>query len=163
MNKLDGTKQDVTTNKQDVGTNKQDIVNEIQRIFDNNELEDLKSFMSKRHCLNNFNISLMYIFHIVQSAGILTTTVAAGYNQVYLIWIGVALNVLASLINVFEKNNNTMLKKLMIDIKKIKDGNYIGETALIEPDGDKTASQKELDKLNIINSSQLEIEEKINV
>jgi hypothetical protein len=161
MNKLDGSKQDSA--KHDVTTNKKEISNEIQRIFDNNELEDLKSFMSKRHCLNNFNISLMYIFHIVQSAGILTTTVAAGYNQVYLIWIGVALNVLASLINVFERNNNTMLKKLMIDIKKIKDGNYIGETALIEPDSDKTASQKELDKLNIINASQLEIEEKINV
>lgn len=118
--------------------NKREITQEIQRIFDNNELEDLKKFIGKRQCLNNFNMSLMYIFHIVQSAGILTTTVAAGYNQVYLIWIGVALNILASLINIFEKNNNSMLKKLMIDIQKIKDGNYIGEGPLIEPEGDKS-------------------------
>ena len=126
-----------------IGMNKQDISKEIQQIFDNNELEDLKIFIKKRHCLNNFNISLMYIFHIVQSAGILTTTLAAGYNQVYLIWIGVSLNVLASLINVFEKNNNTMLKKLMIDIQKIKDGNFIDESPLIEIDGDKPNSLKD--------------------
>jgi hypothetical protein len=123
--------------------NKQDISKEIQQIFDNNELEDLKIFIKKRHCLNNFNISLMYIFHIVQSVGILTTTLAAGYNQVYLIWIGVSLNVLASLINVFEKNNNTMLKKLMIDIKKIKDGNFIDESPIIEIDSDKPGSLKD--------------------
>ena len=108
------------------------ISKDITKIFDNNEIEDLKKFMKKRHCLNNFNLFLIYLFHFIQSAGILITTIATGYNKKYLIWVGIGLNILASLINVYEKINNNVLKKLMIDIQKIKDGNYIDETSLID-------------------------------
>ena len=108
------------------------ISKDITKIFDNNEIEDLKNFMNKRHCLNNCNLFLIYLFHFIQSAGILVTTIATGYNKKYLIWVGIGLNILASLINVYEKVNNGVLKKLMIDIQKIKDGNYIDETTLID-------------------------------
>ena len=74
----------------------------------------------------------LHIFHIVQSAGIMTTTIAVGYDKIYLIWLGVGLNIFASLINIYEKTNNNILKKLMVDIKAIKDGNYIDEGELIE-------------------------------
>jgi len=111
---------------------KKDINIEIHKIFDNNELDDLKRFIEKRRCLNNCNMFLIYFFHIVQSAGIMTTTIAVGYDKIYLIWLGVGLNIFASLINIYEKTNNNILKKLMVDIKAIKDGNYVDEGELIE-------------------------------
>ena len=92
----------------------------------------MKRFMEKRRCLNNCNMFLIYFFHIVQSAGIMTTTIAVGYDKIYLIWLGVGLNIFASLINIYEKTNNNILKKLMVDIKAIKDGNYVDEGELIE-------------------------------
>ena len=109
-----------------------DISLEIKKIFEENELNDLKRFMNKRQCLNNTNQYLIYLFHFIQSAGILTTTIAAGYDQKYLVWVGVSLNLLASLITVYEKTNNSILKKLMNDIKSIKDGNYVDEDELID-------------------------------
>jgi len=122
-----------------------DVSLQIKSMFDNNKVEDLKRFMDKRQCLNNCNCCLIYLFHIVQSAGILTTTIAAGYNKTYLIWIGVGLNLCASLINVYEKTNNNILKKLMADIKAIKDDNYVDEGALIEPEkNDKSVKQDDL-------------------
>ena len=51
---------------------------EIKYMFEKNKLEDLKEFMAKRKCLNQSNLVLVYLFHIIQSAGILTTTIAAG-------------------------------------------------------------------------------------
>lgn len=60
------------------------------------------------------------------------TTIASGYNIKYLVWVGIGFNVLASLIDIYEKINNDMLKKLMIDIQKIRDGNYIDESAFID-------------------------------
>ena len=126
-----------------MSTNK-DIVSKIIKIFDDNELEDLKSFMYKRHFINNCNLFLIYFFHFVQSAGILVTTIAAGYNKRYLIWIGIGLNVIASLINVYEKINNNMLKKLMVDIKAIKDGNYIDESQIIDLESNNSDNSKTL-------------------
>jgi hypothetical protein len=105
---------------------------EIKKIFDDNELDDLKRFMKKRKCLNLCNMYLIYLFHFVQSVGILTTTIAAGYDMKFLVWCGIGLNILASLINIYEKTNNNILKKLMNEIKTIKDGNYIGEEQLID-------------------------------
>jgi len=105
---------------------------QIKLIFDQNELNDLKRFINKQKCLNNSNIYLNYFFHFIQSVGILTTTIAAGYDLKYLIWIGVGLNVLASLVNVYEKTNNDILKKLMEDIQKIKDNKYIDEIPVVD-------------------------------
>lgn len=123
-------------------SSKRDVAIEIKHIFEENELIDLKRFMNKRHCLNNTNQWMMYLFHLIQSAGILTTTVAAGYNKKYLVWVGVGLNVLATLINVYEKTNNTMLKKLLNDIKAIKAGNYVDEGELVDTDKKDDVSER---------------------
>jgi hypothetical protein len=77
-------------------------------------------------------MAFIYFFHIVQSAGILTTTIAAGYDMKEIIWLGVGLNILASLINVFEKTNNGISKKLMKDIQAIKEGTFVDESEVIE-------------------------------
>ena len=94
------------------------ISTEIQSIFEQNKLEDLKQFIKKRNCLNSYSMFLVYFFHIIQSAGILTTTIAAGYDNKTIIWVGVGLNLLASLINIFEKTNNAISKNILKDIEK---------------------------------------------
>ena len=105
---------------------------EIQTIFETNKLNDLKEFIKKRKCLNEWNMVLIYLFHVVQSAGILTTTIAAGYDMKVLVWVGVGFNILASLINVFEKTNNGISKHLLKDINAIKDGTYVDEGTMVE-------------------------------
>jgi len=115
---------------------KEEITIEINNILNNNQLDDLKRFIKKRQCLNGSNQVMIYFFHIVQSAGILTTTIAAGYDYRFLIWVGVALNILASLITVFEKTNDAMSKKLLKDIEAIKAGNYIDESMTVDVEKD---------------------------
>jgi hypothetical protein len=109
-----------------------DVNTEIQKILETNKLEDLKAFIRKRNCLNSWNIALIYLFHIVQSAGILTTTVAAGYDFKEIVWIGVGLNIIASLISVFEKTNNAISKNLLKDIQAIKDGTFVDEGIVVD-------------------------------
>lgn len=95
---------------------------EIDEIFEQNRLNDLKFFMGRRRSLNNCNLFLVYLFHIIQSAGVLTTTIAAGYDIKYLVWIGTAMNIVASLIHVFEKQNDSMSKRMLKDIVAIQKG-----------------------------------------
>jgi len=100
---------------------------QIQDILEQHELSELKKIMHRRHCLNQFNLYLVYIFHFIQSAGILTTTIATGYTYTELIWVGVGLNLLASMINIYEKTNAALSKRLLADIEKIKAGHYVDE------------------------------------
>jgi hypothetical protein len=122
-----------------------DIENQIHNIFNENKINDLKKFLHKRACLNNTNQVLIYLFHIIQSAGVLTTTIAAGYNMKELVWIGVGMNILASLINIFEKTNESISKRLLKDISAIKNGTYVDEGSMVNIE-DKAAEKKEKDK-----------------
>jgi hypothetical protein len=105
---------------------------QVEAVFSANRVNDLQAHLSKRHCLNRCNICLSYAFHLVQAAGILTTTVAAGYNDRFLIWVGVGMNLLASLINVYEKTNSEIMKKLMKDLVAIKNNTYLDEGEMAE-------------------------------
>ena len=112
---------------------------EIQKIFDTNRLADLKKFLGRRQCLNRSNMLFEYAFHVVQTSGILVTTIAAGYNEKFLVWIGAGISAVASLIKVFESSNNSMLKKLLNDIHMIRNGTYVDEGVLVDEekkDGD---------------------------
>lgn len=109
-----------------------DITLEIQTIFDTNKINDLKRFLSKRQCLNTTNSYLIYLFHLVQASGILTTSIAAGTHNTELVWVGVGLNIVASLINMYEKTNNSISSKLLSDIKLIKDNHYVDEGEFID-------------------------------
>jgi len=106
------------------------IQKQIKLILETNKIEDLKMFLSNRHRLNKCNIMMNYMFHIIQTAGILTTTIAVGYDIKILVWVGVGLNCAASLINIFEKTNITIIKKYMQDIQNIKNNNYIDESEI---------------------------------
>ena len=82
--------------------------------------------------MNTTNTYLIYLFHLVQASGILTTSIAAGTNNTELVWIGVGLNIFATLINVYEKTNNSISSKLLNDIKLIKDNHYVDEGEFID-------------------------------
>jgi GTP:adenosylcobinamide-phosphate guanylyltransferase len=64
----------------------------------------------------------------------LTTTVAAGYNFKELIWVGVGLNIVATIINAFEKTNSSVSKGLLKDINAIRDGTYVDESSIEMPE-----------------------------
>jgi hypothetical protein len=121
------------TNKY-MGLSNTDITLEIKEIFDTNTLTNLKSSIKKRHCLNTTNAYLMYLFHLVQSAGIITTSFAASANDANLIWLGVGLNLFASLIHIYEKLNSSMMNILLHDINDIKTGHYVSENEFVDVD-----------------------------
>jgi hypothetical protein len=110
------------------------VSTEIQSILEKNKLDDLKEFIGKRKCLNSCNLTLIYLFHVVQSAGILTTTIAAGYDMKEFIWVGVGLNIMATIINAFEKTNSAVSKGLLKDINAIRDGTYVDESSVEMPE-----------------------------
>ena len=99
----------------------------IKKIFDDNEIDDLRKFLARKDCLNSSSMYMIYLFHIVQSLGVLTTSVATSYGKVEYVWLGIGLNVLASLITVFEKTNKSISKTIDKDIQSIKDGTYVDE------------------------------------
>lgn len=107
--------------------------NKIQQIFLDNEVDDLQSFINDRRLLNRCNTACIYLFHIVQSAGILTTTIATSYNVKSIVWLGVGLNFVATLISIFEKTNASLSSQLYNDIKSIKEGTFTEESMLIDP------------------------------
>jgi hypothetical protein len=121
---------------------------EIRIIFEENKMSDLKRFMSKRQRLNSANGWLIYLFHIFQSAGILTTTIATGYNIRELIWVGVGLNVVSTLMNVFEKINTSISTKLMKDITSIREDKYIDEGTIVNDVKDKNEKSQEANNVD---------------
>ena len=121
---------------------------EIRIIFEENKMSDLKRFMAKRQRLNTANGWLIYLFHIFQSAGILTTTIATGYNLRELIWVGVGLNVVSTLMNVFEKINTSISTKLMKDISSIREDKYVDEGTIVNDIKDKDEKKTEADTID---------------
>jgi hypothetical protein len=109
-----------------------ETLHEITNILQQNKLADLKRFLQQRQCLNITNTAFVYLFHLVQSAGILVSSYAAGTNDSRYAWIGITLNVIATLIHSYEKTNNSILGKLMIDVNRIRDGTYVDEGVLID-------------------------------
>ncbi len=109
---------------------------EIQEILDNNKIADLKRFIKKRQTLNSCNICLSYLFYLMQSIGILTTTIGTGYEIKELIWSGIGVNILASLIHSYEQINNSISIKLLKNIENIKKNTYVDEDIMIDLNAD---------------------------
>jgi len=125
-----------------------DISIEINNILNSNTINDLNNILNKRNCLNKTNSYLNYLFHLVQASGILVTSIAISYNDQKLAWIGIGLNMFSSIINVYEKLNSNIMKKLLSDIKLIKNGEYLDEGEIIDP-----AKKENLDLSNVNNLS----------
>lgn len=112
------------------------IRSKIQAMFDNNKLADLERFMKRRECLNKCNVYMLYLFHVIQSAGILISSIGASTSDTKFIWCGITLNMVASIIQVYEKINDGQLKRLYRDITAIKDDSYIDESAQVDVEKD---------------------------
>ena len=109
-------------------------LNEIDSILQKNSIDDLHKFIKKRACLNNCNMFLTYLFHLLQAGGMITTAISATYNYKEVLWIGITLNSVASLISIYEKINQTVSDKLLENIKSIKAGEYLDESNQINAD-----------------------------
>ena len=103
---------------------------EINEIFHDNVISDLQNHLKTRNCLNKTNIFLVYLFHLIQSSGILVTSIAVSNNNTRLAWIGIGLNMCSSLISMYEKINTNIMKKLLNDMHSMKNGTYIDEGIL---------------------------------
>jgi len=101
---------------------------DIDTILQKNSMDDLQKFIKKRACLNNCNMYLTYIFHLLQTCGMITTTISASYDYKEILWVGIGINALASLINIYEKINKSISNKMLENIKSIKAGNYLDES-----------------------------------
>jgi hypothetical protein len=115
---------------------------EIQALLNANTMSDLKRFIKQRQTLNAANVYLKYFFHLIQTAGLLTTAVAQSYGWSNIIWAGIGLNSVASLIHIYEQTNNSISKHMMESIVKIKNGTYIDEDILIDTEEDDKKSHE---------------------
>jgi len=114
------------------------INHRVQDIFNENKINDLKRFMTKRQQLNSCNMKLRYLHYVMHYSSILITTIAASYQEhptdtfVKMIWVGLTMNILSSLIGSFEKMNKSVSNKLLSDIYKIKSNTYIDECEMVD-------------------------------
>jgi hypothetical protein len=113
---------------------------EIQALLNANTMSDLKRFISQRQSLNTVNMYLKYFFHAIQTAGLLTTSISQSYGWTNLIWVGIGLNSLATLIHIYEQTNNSISKHMLESIVKIKNGAYADEDILVDTDEDEKKS-----------------------
>ncbi len=118
------------------------IDDEIKDIFEQNKVTDLKRFIKKRQCLNTCNVMMSYMFYLVQSAGILATTIGTGYSIKELIWSGIGLNIVASLCHSYEQVNNNISTKLMKNIQNIKNNTYVDEDTMATLDENTKKDEK---------------------
>jgi len=119
-----------------------DVTLQIQEILENNKITDLKRFIKKRQTLNSCNVCLSYLFYLTQSVGILTTTIGTGYDVKELIWTGIGVNILASLIHSYEQINNNISIKLLKNIENIKKNTYVDEDVLVDLNEDNKQNKK---------------------
>lgn len=114
--------------------------NEIQALLNANTMSDLKRFIRQRQSLNAANVYLKYFFHLIQTAGLLTTAVSQSYGWSNFIWLGIGLNSFATLIHIYEQTNNSISKHMLESIAKIKNGIYIDEDILIDTEDEKKSN-----------------------
>ena len=102
----------------------------LQAILEANTKQDLIRFLAQRQNLNRVNGCLLYTFHLVQSTGIFVSAYGTASDYPTLIWVGIGLNLMASLITAYEKQNTATSNKLLQDIRSIQDGSYTDESSL---------------------------------
>ena len=115
----------------------EDVEKQVNDILNQNKIDDLNRFLSKRRCLNDSNQYMGYVFHLIQSAGILTVSIGQSYQNPMLTWIGVGLNTMASVIHIITADNKKVNKTLFHNIKNIKNNTYLDE-AIIDTEDDKS-------------------------
>lgn len=109
-----------------------DATLEVEQLLNDNKIADLRKLLRRRDVLNKANIYLVYIFHVFQTAGIFLTALSHSSDKTeILLWIGIACNFTASIINTYERINMYISDKALEDITSIKNNVYIDETTVI--------------------------------
>jgi hypothetical protein len=100
----------------------------INNMINKNKLADLKRFFSKRQNLNISNQWFGYLFYLLQTASVFSTSLGQSYTNEYLIWTGIGLTSFGTLIHAIINSNTKINNNLMKNIKDIKQGSYIDES-----------------------------------
>ena len=99
----------------------------IRNIINKNKVDDLLRFMNKRQNINSTNQWLGYLFYLIQTISVFSTSLGQAYVNPYLSWTGIGLTSIGTLIHAIINSNNKINSSLMTNIKAIKSGNYVDE------------------------------------
>ena len=117
----------VSKKEEDVILTDEQTALKINNMINQNKVEDLKRFISKRQNLNVSNQWFGYLFYILQTASVFSTSLGQSYGNPYLIWSGIGLTSIGTLIHAIINSNTKINNNLMKNIKEIKGGSYIDE------------------------------------
>lgn len=123
----------------------------INNIINKNKVDDLLRFINKRQNLNCSNQLFGYLFYIIQTISIFSTSLGQYNGNAYLIWSGIGLTSIGTLVHAIINSNTKINSSLMNNITHIKNGNYIDElniNALDEKKVDNTATIVPITKNN---------------
>lgn len=123
----------------------------INNIINKNKVDDLLRFINKRQNLNCSNQLFGYLFYIIQTISIFSTSLGQYNDNAYLIWSGIGLTSIGTLVHAIINSNTKINNSLMNNITHIKNGNYIDElniNALDEKKVDNTATIVPITKNN---------------
>jgi len=99
----------------------------INNIINKNKIDDLLRFMNKRQNINCSNQWLGYLFYLIQTISVFSTSLGQAYVNPWLSWTGIGLTSVGTLIHAIINSNNKINSSLMTNIKSIKSGNYVDE------------------------------------
>lgn len=99
----------------------------INNIINKNKVDDLLRFMNKRQNINCSNQWFGYLFYLIQTISVFSTSLGQAYVNPYLSWTGIGLCSTATLIHAIINSNNKINSSLMTNIRAIKSGNYVDE------------------------------------
>ena len=105
----------------------------IEDVLAKHREDDMVEFLKRRQCLNNVNGWLMCLFHLFQLAGIMMTSYAVSHGSTTLVWTGVILNSLASIMQIYIKMHDASLNQMMTDLQLIKEGISVPPTVTVLP------------------------------
>jgi hypothetical protein len=103
----------------------------VNELLEANALKDTKRILSWRSCLNRLNVVVAYQSTLFHTAATFLTAFGQWMHSSTITWIGIGANTFGVLLDVYKHMNEAMLKTLLEDLKKIRDGDYLDEENLL--------------------------------
>lgn len=92
-----------------------------------NRLKDLNQLLEARDKIHALNIWLTYMFHFTQAFGVFTVAICQALDLGKYAFIGVGMNILASVFEAIRQFNTKLSVKKLKDIDSIRRGDYVDE------------------------------------
>ena len=125
----------------------------INNMINKNKVEDLKRFINKRQNLNISNQWFGYLFYLLQTASVFSTSLGQSYSNAYLIWSGIGLTSFGTLIHAIINSNTKINNNLMKNIKEIKSGSYIDESNIDGLDEKKSMNDNAVNSIEALKNN----------